>query len=703
MKAYDSYLTALDNCKGIARQEFQCVQEYLAQCDALMHALQLQFADVVVQAKRTLNVDKVLEDGLIKLQLDLQGGYAQLKRERGLHLVAQKRTLSHFTVMLFGRTMAGKSTIREAITGGDGASIGKGGQRTTRDVREYEWNDLRIIDTPGFGAYGGEEDTHVAHEILERSDVVLFMLNSDSIQESTFTELEYVHKLNKPLIFVLNIKKDLENEGNRRRALKNPERYIYKPEDIADHTGELQRRASRAGMHPGSVRIIPIHAQAAFLSTQVQDEEGVQLRTLSRLDDLLRVLCDEVRVNGPIRRIQTFLDSSLHHIEQQMRLLLQQKDHLDKLSPEYQSTRSRIMTWRKKLERDAPRLLMSEVNRAYKPLVNSVADFVDEHITDGDAARQWQRHCERFNVQQVIVSSAQEVAEQVAEELSEFTREMDEGMTINISLEQTESMDSFDDWDYKRIGNWGSAISGVVGAIAFFNSWNPIGWATFGVTLGFALIGWLSDSKNMKLREAKRKAREDLLTGLQKNKDKTRHILEEWFSNKLVQGRIRTTEDKLHDLSKSVQNFSRAIESAKLQLDALQQEINKRLLHRVANAISGQHHVLPEIHKVARIPGYASYFLISDYFRDNELLKQMRVVLNERILVVYNTSLEKKLHHLFQDLVQKIEVRGDHEAVIYASVESMPKIYGKRSRRIKLAAAISSCTIHTVTLGPSNA
>ena len=34
--------------------------------------------------------------------------------------------------------------------------------------------------------------------ILEQSDVVLFMLNKDSIQESTFVELEHVHKLNKP-------------------------------------------------------------------------------------------------------------------------------------------------------------------------------------------------------------------------------------------------------------------------------------------------------------------------------------------------------------------------------------------------------------------------------------------------------------------------------------------------------------------------
>ena len=39
--------------------------------------------------------------------------------------------LSKFSITLFGRTMAGKSTLMEILTHGDGASIGKGAQRTT--------------------------------------------------------------------------------------------------------------------------------------------------------------------------------------------------------------------------------------------------------------------------------------------------------------------------------------------------------------------------------------------------------------------------------------------------------------------------------------------------------------------------------------------------------------------------------------------
>ena len=45
-----------------------------------------------------------------------------------------------FSITLFGRTMAGKSTLMEILTHGKGESIGKGSQRTTRDVRTYILN-----------------------------------------------------------------------------------------------------------------------------------------------------------------------------------------------------------------------------------------------------------------------------------------------------------------------------------------------------------------------------------------------------------------------------------------------------------------------------------------------------------------------------------------------------------------------------------
>ena len=51
------------------------------------------------------------------------------------HIEEKKQKLSNFSITLFGRTMAGKSTLMEILTNGDGKSIGLGAQRTTRDIR----------------------------------------------------------------------------------------------------------------------------------------------------------------------------------------------------------------------------------------------------------------------------------------------------------------------------------------------------------------------------------------------------------------------------------------------------------------------------------------------------------------------------------------------------------------------------------------
>ena len=75
-----------------------------------------------------------------------------------------RENLSKFSITLFGRTMSGKSTLMEILTEGDGSSIGKGAQRTTLDVRKYQWNGLEITDVPGIGAFEGEEDEQIAFE-----------------------------------------------------------------------------------------------------------------------------------------------------------------------------------------------------------------------------------------------------------------------------------------------------------------------------------------------------------------------------------------------------------------------------------------------------------------------------------------------------------------------------------------------------------
>lgn len=693
MTAQNNYLASLNTCKRIAKEEYKTVQGHFEQCDDIIDELSKKLQGVIEHGSQTLSEDKMVEDGLTNMLHDLERDYGKLLSKRNANLAKQKRSLDCFNIMLFGRTMAGKSTIREAITRGDGQTIGKGAQRTTRDVKEYEWNNLRIIDTPGFGAYNGQEDTQIAHEILEQSDVVLFMLNSDSIQESTFVELEHVHKLNKPLIFVLNMKKDLENEGNRRRALRNPKKYIFKEEDIRGHTDRLKNLAGRAGISPSTVRIIPIHAQAAFLATIVPGEEGSQLHELSRIDKVLNALIDEVEGSGPIRRVQTFLDSSLHHVDEQSLLILSQRDRLTKLLPQYESSFARISQWKVKTLRDAPRLLSKEVDLAFKPLIDSVADFVDDHIEDDNAAAAWDRHYKSLKITKKIEQAVRALAEQVVEELHDFSREMNEGLDVTLSFEIVHNGRNFSESDFKRINGWGSAIAGVVSAIAFLNSWNPVGWVAAGIGILFSIFSFFSDSRAKKLKEAKSKQRQALLEDIERSKKKIKANLEDWFEENIHRAIILPAEHNLSLLCQALGKFISELDSTDSQLYTLKHEINFRLLNRVAYVITKQHYALPKFMKVVRVPGYACYFLISDYFRDTKLLMVMSKAMREKIIAVYNTSLDKKIFHLYRGLVERVEISERDKVSVFVQKRNLSKVIGKDHRRIKMVAALCSCEI----------
>ena len=80
--------------------------------------------------------------------------------------------------------MTGKSTLKEILTEGDGSSIGKGQQRTTRDVREYEWHGMKITDVPGVAAFGGEDDENIAFDAARKADLILFLISDNAPQEA---------------------------------------------------------------------------------------------------------------------------------------------------------------------------------------------------------------------------------------------------------------------------------------------------------------------------------------------------------------------------------------------------------------------------------------------------------------------------------------------------------------------------------------
>jgi len=117
----------------------------------------------------------------------------------------------HLHLAAFGRVSTGKSSLLNALIGEDVFTVSPL-HGETRYSSMQPWNEVQaggvfLIDTPGLDEAGGEQREELAKEVAGRSDLVIFVIDSDM----TDTELSSLRTLlaqGRPVIVALN-KSDL--------------------------------------------------------------------------------------------------------------------------------------------------------------------------------------------------------------------------------------------------------------------------------------------------------------------------------------------------------------------------------------------------------------------------------------------------------------------------------------------------------------
>jgi small GTP-binding protein len=154
---------------------------------------------------------------------------ARLRAElAGLKQMLDKLTSGRVEIVVFGEISTGKSALINALVGRDVASVDvRGGW--TREVWHVAWDgtgyalpglgtsQVVLVDTPGINEVGGGTRGEMAREAAQRSDLVLFVTDSD-LNETEHTALVELAAFHKPLIVVLN-KIDLYTREQRERLL----------------------------------------------------------------------------------------------------------------------------------------------------------------------------------------------------------------------------------------------------------------------------------------------------------------------------------------------------------------------------------------------------------------------------------------------------------------------------------------------------
>ncbi len=115
----------------------------------------------------------------------------------------------HLHLAAFGRVSTGKSSLLNALTGQEAFAVsplhGETKFSSMQPWREVEAGGVFLIDTPGLDEAGGEAREELAREVAGRSDLVVFVLDSD-ITETELAALRTLLAQGRPVIVALNKK-----------------------------------------------------------------------------------------------------------------------------------------------------------------------------------------------------------------------------------------------------------------------------------------------------------------------------------------------------------------------------------------------------------------------------------------------------------------------------------------------------------------
>ncbi|MDP1857098.1 MAG: GTPase, partial [Gemmatimonadaceae bacterium] len=536
---------ALQECRTAAKRGYQIAKANLSESE---HAV----ADASASLSRCL---KALDDGTVRtpgivaqLRDQLLGVVTELATLQNLSestLEDSRQRLDRFSITLFGRTMAGKSTLMEILTRGDGRSIGTGAQRTTRDVRAYNWNGLEVTDVPGVAAFDGAEDEELAFKAASQADLVLFLITDDAPQPVEAECLARVRRLGKPVLGICNVKVAVDDEDDLLLFLRDPD----KPFDGTRLTQLLNQFHAFADQHiPGKrVPFVATHLRSRFLAHLPQyAKHKERLCAASRFDEIESRLVREVVGRGTFLRVKSFVDGAVAPLLDVTDLLLEFSAQNSGSGRVMIDKRRQLREWSQTFRGDGQKRIDTFISKVMDGLRDEVPSFAEDHYEDNSAGESWKHLVQSTGIDSKVENLQQQLLDECQKALSEVARELKSELSLvaDLSGDRHIKMDSI--FNVKRAWNWGTNIlAGGLGIAALILGSGPLGWAAAAVGAAGWLISWFFDDREEKARRARDKLTKRLLGNIDKMEGDLRGTLGDWFHQALLGQQVYVLLDDL--------------------------------------------------------------------------------------------------------------------------------------------------------------
>ncbi|MBP7331617.1 MAG: 50S ribosome-binding GTPase [Firmicutes bacterium] len=634
--------TALEECTRYANTGYRLAEDGVNELKKAVSTASEQIRDSLMQLGKskvnTPNARDVLKTQLSDISLKLKNLSSQVEDD----IQQLKDSMSSFSVTLFGRTMAGKSTLMEILTHGNGASIGKGSQRTTRDVRPYCWNGLRITDVPGIAAFEGEEDETTAFEAAKTADLILFLVTDDAPQAAEAECLAKVRNLGKPVLGIINVKVDIDTTKSYKLMLRDiAKRFDFKRLDGIK--AQFFAFAIQYGQDWHDIRFAYVHLKSAYLSQQPECNEYAQaLAELSKFEYVEQFITQEVITRGKFYRVKTFVDSVGKPLLDTMEKLLWQSAQNSEQGRLLLNKRRALSDWTKKFKDDGIIQIDSMLTKIRSTLISEIASFAEDNYDNPNANRKWDAVLKPKNIEGRCDKLIKKLASDCDDGLREITREINQEISFSAAVFADKSINMSSLIDGKRIWSWVSTIAGggvgiatILGLIT-----GPVGWFA---TTGVVLIGFFGSfffkSRENKAMDARRKLEGKLNDHIDKTIRSLRKQMLDILYNELLKKRLYGVANDINAVIDSLFKLSEAQKDLGWRLNRKLKEINKMLIIEALSFV-GAGGLDWHVRDLARIPGNAIMIMLDDGKRfPDDIRRNLSVLLKEQVwFVFYNDN-----------------------------------------------------------------
>ena len=576
-----------------------------------------------------------------------------------------------FSITVFGRTMAGKSTLMEILTHGDGKSIGNGAQRFTRDVRTYSYKKLNITDVPGVAAFEGKDDEDVAFNAAKKCDLIMFLITDDDVQPEVTECLGRIFALGKPVICIINVKQGIADELND-KEMKFFKSRLSRKLDFERLDGikkQLYEYGSSYGQDWHLIRFAYVHLKAAFMSQQKKYEAySEELLELSRFSYVDNLIVSEVTNNGGFYKLKAFTDIVTVPLVESMETLYNQSAENSQQGSILIEKNRVLQSWNKNFEVNAKTEIETFITSVSSDLKRQVAAFAEDNYDNPKADKKWNELIAKQNIAERGQRVLEGLAKQCEGELREIIREVDFDIKFSYFAAEDRTLKMHRLMDGRRIWNWTTSIlsGGLLIADLFVAA--PLTLIGLGVGgLGF-LGNLLFKDYEKKASNARRKLEGKLSNHIEKIIKTLRKRMLDTLQRELLNQYMYPMVDNLNDAVTSLFALSETQYMFAGRLSSKLEDINRTTITE-ALAYSGFQGLEWHIENIARIPGHAVMIVLGDGKRfPEDAVKALRNILKERIWFVFQKDNLKSV------LCQAIGRGVERESIKIQKIKEKPRI-----------------------------